>query len=64
MTIIQKLKFYLKKILDIVGASRALSMGRDGENKMEKKSSVNSLSHFFISDVLILSSAVFSESFP
>ena len=33
---IEQLKSYLKKIFDVVGTFRALSMGREVENKFEK----------------------------
>lgn len=64
MFIIQKLKFYLKKILDTVGAFRALGTGRDVENRFEKNEILIAIHHLFyakiVFSVLILSFAMLS----
>ena len=42
---IQKLKSYLKKIFDVLGTFRALSMGKEVENKFEKNNYLIALHH-------------------
>ena len=42
---IQKLKSYLKNIFDVLGTFRALSMGREVENKFEKNNYLIALHH-------------------